>query len=355
MKRIGLIGCGAVASYGHLPAIKEVPELELFAILDPDAGNLERARRQFAVPHAFTDAARFFASGIDAVSITSPAPCHLRNVLDAAAHRLPVLCEKPLAMNADEAAQMMAAAHKAGVSLHTAFCYRFSRSALKIKELVDAKAIGEVRSLRLIYNWDCHGKYATDAQGKRVIQARRAGRMLEGGPMVDCGTHQIDLATFWLGSEVVRFSGHGAWVDEYDAPDHVWVHLDHANGAHTMVEISYSYHHTTKHQRHEFVYELIGTDGVIRYDREAQSLTLDTASGTQTLPFHPEKDFEGLYAEWAAALHGRSAPLLASAVAGQRVTEIARQATEQAMQMRADRECAGDVCNRPRKAGFTRV
>ena len=146
-----------------------------------------------------------------------------------------------------------------------------------------------------------------------------------------------------------------ATIDEYDAPDHVWVHLDHANGAHTMVEMSYSYHHTAQHKRHEFVYELIGTDGVIRYDRDAESFTLDTASGTQPLPFHPEKDFAGLYAEWAAALHGRSAPLLASAAAGQRVTEIARQATEQAMQTRADRECAGDVCNRPRKVGFTRV
>lgn len=334
MKRIGLIGCGMVAAYGHLPAILEVPELELFAILDPDAGNLEQTRMQFGVPHAFTDAARFFASGIEAVSITSPAPCHLQNVLDAASHRLPILCEKPLAMNATEAAQMITAANKAGISLHTAFCYRYSASALKIKELVASRAIGEVRSLRLIYNWDLHGKYVLDAAGNRVIQSRRAGRMLEGGPMVDCGTHQIDLAAFWLESEVVRVCGHGSWADEYDAPDHVWAHLDHANGAHTMVEISYSYHHTTMHKRHEFVYELIGTEGVIRYDREARSFTLDNASGRQELPFHPEKDFRRLYVEWAASLHGRPAPLLASAVTGQRVTDIALQVTEQAMQVK---------------------
>jgi predicted dehydrogenase len=331
MKRIGLIGCGAVAGYGHLPAIKNVPDLELFAILDPDAGNLERARTQFGVPHAFTDAAEFFASGIDAVSITSPAPCHLQNVLDAARHRLPVLCEKPLAMDANEAARMMAAADKAGILLHTAFCYRYSASALKIRELVAARAIGDVRSLRLIYNWDCHGKFVVDAAGNRVIQARRAGRMIEGGPMVDCGTHQIDLAVFWLGSEVVRVCGHGAWADDYEAPDHVWAHLDHANGAHTMVEISYSYYHTALQKRHEFVYELIGTDGVIRYDREAGSFTLDNAAGRQDLPFHFEKDFTRLYVEWAASLHGRPAPLLASAATGQRVTDIARQATEQAM------------------------
>ena len=62
---------------------------------------------------------------------------------------------------------------------------------------------------------------------------------------------------------VTRFSGHGAWVDEYQAPDHMWLHMDHANGAHTMVEMSYSYHHTSKKALSEFVYELIGTEGVI--------------------------------------------------------------------------------------------
>jgi len=137
-----------------------------------------------------------------------------------------------------------------------------------------------VRSLRLIYNWDCHGKYVHGEAGKLVIQKRREDRMLEGGPMVDWGTHQIDLAAFWLQSAVVGVAGQGAWLDEYKAPDHIWLHLDHANGAHTMVEISYSYYFTARNRRHEFVYELIGTKGAIRYDREARSFTMDTAEGT---------------------------------------------------------------------------
>lgn len=66
--------------------------------------------------------------------------------------------------------------------------------------------------------------------------------------MVDCGTHQIDLASFWLDSDVVQYDAHGAWVDDYDAPDHIWLHMDHANGAHAMVEMNYSYHHTSKNR-----------------------------------------------------------------------------------------------------------
>src|SRR5690606_29064819 len=125
--------------------------------------------------------------------------------------------------------------------------------------------IGELRSLRLIYIWHCHGKYQIQADGSRVIQARREGRMLEGGPMVDCGVHQIDLARWWTQRPVTRWTAAGAWVDTYEAPDHVYLHLDHEGGIHTLVEISYSYGHTCAEPISQFTYELIGTGGLIRY------------------------------------------------------------------------------------------
>jgi len=231
-------------------------------------------------------------------------------------------------MNAKEAEEMIAAMKDAGVSLYTAFCYRFSPSALKIRELVRSKAIGDVCSLRLIYNWNLHGKYTTAPGGERVRQKRREGRVLEGGPRVDCGTHQIDLAHFWLGSEVVSYSAHGAWVDEYEAPDHMWLHMDHANGAHTMVEMSYSYHHTSLNKRKEFVYELIGTEGVIRYDDGAHEFVMENVTGRHQFVFHDVKSFEGMYAEWARALSSGQSELLTSAEDGMRVVDIARSATE---------------------------
>ena len=64
-----------------------------------------------------------------------------------------MLCEKPLALNEADCAEMIEAMRRARAPLYTAFCYRFSSSALKIRELVQQKAIGDVRSLRLIYTW----------------------------------------------------------------------------------------------------------------------------------------------------------------------------------------------------------
>ena len=324
------MGCGVVASYGHIPAIGRTPGLTLASIFEPDAGRMMDAKARFSVENGFTDVHAFFRSGIDAVVITSPAPTHYANVKLAAQYRKPALCEKPLAMNEADSQAMIDVMRAAGVPLYVGFTYRFAPCAVAIRNLVRDGAIGPVRSLRLIYNWDCHGKYAPrdDATHPNV---HRDGRMLEGGPMVDCGVHQIDLARWWLGSEIVRHSGVGAWVDEYAAPDHMYLHLDHASGAHTMVEISYSYGHTSRDTRVQFVYELIGADGIIRYDRQARVFEVVNRHGTQQLPWYEEKNFEGMYAEFLRALQSGEPGDMPTGTDGALATRVAREATEGVM------------------------
>ena len=329
MIKIGVMGCGVVSEYGHLPPLRDSRGFELYALMDPDRARVEDYARRFHVPHAFTDEPAFFASGIEAVSICSPAPFHLQNVQGAAAKKLPVLCEKPLAMDADQAQQIIDLMSAADLPLYVGFCYRFAGVAQTIRELVRNNAVGQVRTVRLIYNWDCHGKYEQGPDGIWHIYQRRADRMLEGGPMVDCGVHQIDLAQWWLDSPVVRFQGHGAWCDEFEAPDHVWVHMDHDNGAHTCVEVSYSYGHTTRHKYNEFIYELIGTDGIIRYERNTNLFELRTHQFTKPLKHTGEKNFGAMYDAFAQALKTGDAGDLCTGDQAQRATHIARTATDQ--------------------------
>ena len=323
------MGCGTVANYGHVPSIQKTNGLTLHALFDPVEQNLNTTQQKFNVPNAFTDVDAFFNSGIDAVAITSPATFHCQNVLDASKHKKHILCEKPLAMTEDEAKQMIRAANDAGIMLFTGLDYRFSPASQKIRELVQNGAIGDVRSLRLIYIWNNHGKFIVGEDGQKTTNARRDFRMEEGGPMVDCGVHQIDLARWWLNSEVTDFRAEGIWVDEYDAPDHMYLHLDHENGAHTMVEMSYSYCHTSKDPIHHFSYHLIGTDGLIRYDREAKLFELRNSKGTQSLPFSGEKNFAGMYEAFSDALQKGDSDVLPTGEDGRIATHIARTATEQ--------------------------
>jgi predicted dehydrogenase len=328
MKRIGLMGCGTVANYGHIPTILETPGLELAALFDPDREKLREAQEKFGIAAGFSDVDAFLESGLDGVTITSPAPCHILNVRDAVRHGKDMLCEKPLGMDEAECAEMARLADEAGLLLFTGFDYRFSPASLKIRELVSGGAIGDVRSLRLIYIWNNHGKYQAAPEGQLVLNERRVGRMLEGGPMVDCGVHQIDLARFWLGSEVQSWQAAGAWLDEYDAPDHMYLHMDHENGAHTMVEISYSYCYTAKEPINQFVYELIGTEGVIRYDRGAKLFEMRTPDGTVRMPFSPEKNFAGMYEAYAVALETGVSDTLPTATDGLVAARISRNATD---------------------------
>lgn len=328
MKRIGLMGCGTVADYGHIPVILSTPGLSLHAVFDPDPQRLKSVQEKFGIVKAFTDEEAFFQSGFDAVTVTSPAPCHLANIRSACRHGKHILCEKPLGMTEDECREMIACAKQAGVMLFTGFDYRFSPASLQIRQWVRDGAIGELRALRLIYIWNCHGKRIRDEHGTLIESPRRQGRMLEGGPLVDCGVHQIDLARFWTGSEVTSWSAAGAWVDEYEAPDHVFLHLDHANGAHSTVEISFSYCHTCQQPVNVFSYDLIGTKGLIRYDRNARILDMRNQDGVVTMPFAPEKNFAALYEHYRDALIAGHSETLPTGLDGLMAAKISRDATD---------------------------
>lgn len=328
------MGCGVVADYGHLPAIMETKGLELVALFDPDEERVNAAAARFGHPAAHTNVEAFFDERLDAVLVASPAWAHRENVLMAAERGLHVLCEKPLGMDDEEVEEMIAAMDKAGKMLCTGFVYRFSPVAMQMKRWVEENAAGEIRSLRLVYLWDLHGQWEFSADGVWRESPRWRGRMLEGGPMVDCGVHQIDLARWWLGDEVVSFDAAAAWVADYEAPDHVYLHMDHARGAHTMVEMSFTYGHTAKEPAPLFTYELIGTGGVLRYDRNGWLLEARNGQATLRVPGASEKNFPGMHAAWAEALRTGEPGHLPSGRDGLIATQIARTATEKLIERR---------------------
>lgn len=312
MINIGLMGCGTVAGYGHLPAIRETAGLVLHALYDPSEKQVRAAGEKFGVPRerCFVDQGSFLNAGLRAVTVTSPAPHHCANVLAAAERKLHVLCEKPLAESDEDMIRMIDAMKRADRQLVVGYIYRFSPMALKVREIIRNGEIGQLRSIRLIYLWDCHGKYARegnrsaipsptpDAMG-RHLNLRRDRFMQEGGPMIDCGVHEIDLAPFWAGAPIEKFSSHGTRIDDvYPTPDHICIHATHANGVHSMMEASFSYTHTAKHPQVHYRFEAIGTDGVVCFNYDKREFFLANSTGTTHFEFTSEKSFGGMYAQF---------------------------------------------------------
>jgi predicted dehydrogenase len=338
MPRIGLIGCGVVADYGHIPAILSTPGLELVGVCDVNAAKAEATSRKFGIPHHFADQDRLFELNLDGVVISSSAPAHMKNVMGASRYRTHVLCEKPLALSDTDAEAMIAAVEATGKMLLVGYVYRFSPVATQIKTWLQDGLIGDPKMLRFVYLWDLHGQYERTEDGEWVESPRWRGRMLEGGPMIDCGVHMIDLARWWTGAEVVSFEAHGAWVSNYAAPDHMFLHLDHERGISSSVEMSFTYGHTARDPAALFSYDVIGDGGAIRYDRDGWRLEARTGSETVRGAGASEKNFPGMYQEFLHALESGTPGHFPTGRDGLIATQIAESATAQAIQKRASLE-----------------
>ena len=333
MARIGLMGCGSVADFGHLPAISSTAELEVVALFDPVAGRAESYSEKFG-GKPFTDEGEFFAEGLDAVVIASPLFTHHDNVMLCSEHGVHVLCEKPIATNEDEAADMIAVMEDAGKGFFVGMVYRFSPVALQLKQWIEQGVLGKVKHIRMIYLWNLHGQWIRDDAGTWIESPMWRGRMMEGGPLVDCGVHQIDLIRWMTGLEIKSWEGFGTWVSDYVAPDHVVAQLQLENGITASVEVSFTYGHTSKEPRSVFTYEVIGTGGVARFDRDGYVVEARNGEGILVGHGAGEKNFEGMYSQFSEFLKTGKSGDLATPHDAMVATEIAVDCTDQAIQRR---------------------
>src|SRR5271169_707988 len=118
MIRFGIAGFGLHAVKRLMPGFANARNCRVTALSRRDRERAWESAREFGVEHAFTSTAELCACpDVDAVFIATPDAIHLADVLEAVRHRKPALVEKPMAMNASEARQMVDAARNAGVLL----------------------------------------------------------------------------------------------------------------------------------------------------------------------------------------------------------------------------------------------
>lgn len=193
MKPLGfaIIGCGGITLQNHLPGLALCPETWVTALCDADPEVLERARRQTGVGVVTTDYREVVRrDDVQAVVVATPNHLHPSIVLDAIAHGKHVLCEKPLALTAEDARAMAESADRAGVRHMTAFTYRFVPAMRYLRDLVERGDLGQpyhYRSCRL-QDW-----------GTRSLGWRQVKAMAGCGELGDMLSHRIDFAHHLIG------------------------------------------------------------------------------------------------------------------------------------------------------------
>ena len=234
----GIIGCGTVASYGHIPAICSLDNAELVAVSDLSQARLDDIKAKHGVADCYTNYHELLArEDIEAVGIAVPIDMHYQIVMDAAKAGKHVLCEKPIAATTEQGEEMVKAMEDAGKLLAVNFEKRNTEPFVTIKRLLDEGKIGQLKVARFVGNW-MGGRWASADRYKMLIT--------EGmGPIVDCGVHDFDLARWYTQSEFAQISAAGTHIEDWPNPDHVIVTCKMANGVLVHIETGWAYSHNT--------------------------------------------------------------------------------------------------------------
>src|SRR5205085_2100083 len=143
--RVGLIGVGAAAQISHIPALLRTPGVELVALCDRDPEKAARVAQKFQIERAHVRIDELLADdSIDAVDICTPNFLHAPMAVAALEAGKHVLCERPLARSAAEAAQMLKAAKKADRTLACAVQHRFRPDAQLLRTFVAKGELGDI-------------------------------------------------------------------------------------------------------------------------------------------------------------------------------------------------------------------
>ena len=196
--RWGVLGTAGITAT-VVPAIARSEHGDVLAIA---SRTLDRAREQarlLGVPTAYGSYEELLADpAIDAVYVPLPNFLHREWVLAAVAAGKHVLCEKPMAITAAEAQEMVDAAHAAGVVLAEAFMYGHHPRYDRLREILRSGEIGQVRSITGTFTFD-----ASDEPDLTIFSGR-AGT----GATYDVGCYPMHAARTLLGTEPLAVTAH---------------------------------------------------------------------------------------------------------------------------------------------------
>ncbi len=282
--RVGIIGTGGISNC-HMAGYKALPALcEVVAVCDIDEPKVRAYAEKYNVPHVYTDYNEMIAKeNLDAVSVTTWNAAHKGAAIAALKGGVNVLVEKPMAMNAEEAEEMIAVSKEVGKVLQVGFVRRYGGDAATIKKFIDAGTLGDIYYAKATYlrRSGCPGGWFGDV------------RYSGGGPLIDLGVHVMDLVRYLTGcpkpiaaygvtynnlgpnraagakADLGYASNQAASKYEFNVEDFTSAMLRFDNGMVLTVEASFNLN--LKHDRADI--ELFGTKGGTKIGDGAEFFT----------------------------------------------------------------------------------
>lgn len=189
--RWGIIGPGNIAHDFARDLKLVTPSQQITAVLGLNPETTGKFVEKFEAGAAYTDLERFLQhESIDAVYIATPHPQHFNQALACLQHNIPVLCEKPLTLNADQAKDLVTASKWNKTFLMEGMWIRFLPSIRQLLELINKGTIGKVISVKASM-----GYKAPVENDNRYFNPE-----LGGGSLLDLGIYPVFLSQLLLGA-----------------------------------------------------------------------------------------------------------------------------------------------------------
>ncbi len=195
--RWGVLGVAKIATEKVVPAIRAAAHCEVVAIASRDTARASAAAAELDIPRAHGSYEALLADPeIDAVYIPLPNHLHVPWTSRAAEAGKHVLCEKPIALNADEARTLLAVRDRTGVRIQEAFMVRTHPQWQRARRMVESGELGEVRAMSGVFSY-----YNDDPANVRNIAS------FGGGGLMDIGCYLVNTARFIFAAEPSRVAG----------------------------------------------------------------------------------------------------------------------------------------------------
>jgi len=203
--RLGVLGTANIAR-SFVRAVSASRHITVSAVASRDAAKAQAFAREHSIAQHFGSYESLLADrGIDAVYIPLPNSLHAEWSIAAARAGKHVLCEKPLSATTAEARAMFDAARRHGVHLVEGYPYRAQPQTLKLRELLDAGVIGEIRLIQAAFGF-------TLGAGENI----RLNPRLAGGSLMDVGAYPVSLARMVARSRPTRVQAVAHWASGVD-------------------------------------------------------------------------------------------------------------------------------------------
>jgi len=281
---IGIIGTG-FARTTQIPGFRDCMGAKVVAIASRNRDRAEVIAKEFGIEHVAGDWQELVQRpDVDLVSIVTPPSTHMEITLAALDQRKAVLCEKPMALNAGEAARMAEKAASAGVLALIDHELRFLNSRRVMRGMLQSGEIGSVRHCNYVFRSDYRGL------------ADRAwdwwsDEKMGGGALGAIGSHVIDSFRWTLSAEVTKVLGmltthikqrpdKAGGMREVTTDDEAKVLFRFSDGPHTENATGAASISVVESGKYENRLEIYGTKGALMVEETGELWRSPVGSGS---------------------------------------------------------------------------